>query len=100
MEPLHKAIEDLYKLEGEENQQALRVIIVSSLAGGTGSGIILPVALYVRNYLKTHFAQAANIVRGFFLLPEVFYGVIPGAAERNNLKCNAYATLRELDAFL
>ncbi len=100
MEELHKAIEELYKLEGNEYQQALRVIIVSSLAGGTGSGLILPVALYIKNYLQTHFRQSANITRGFFLLPEVFYGVIPGQAERNNLKSNAYATLRELDAFM
>ncbi len=100
MEPLHKAIEDLYKLEGSEYEQALRIIIVSSLAGGTGSGLILPVALYIKNYLATRFRQSTNITRGFFLLPEVFYGVIPGQAERNNLKCNAYAALRELDAFL
>lgn len=100
LEPLHKAIEELYKLEGNEYEQALRVIIVSSLAGGTGSGLILPVALYVKHYLATHYRQGANISRGFFLLPEVFYDVIPGQAERNNLKCNAYATLRELDAFL
>ena len=100
MEPLHQAIEDLYKLEGNEFEQALRVIIVSSLAGGTGSGLILQVALYVKNYLATHYRQGANITRGFFLLPEVFYGPIQGQAERNNLKCNAYATLRELDAFL
>lgn len=100
MEELHRAIEDLYKLEGEEYQQALRVIIVSSLAGGTGSGLILPVALYIKNYLATRFRQSANITRGFFLLPEVFYSVIPGQAERNNLKSNAYATLRELDAFM
>ena len=33
-------------------------------------------------------------------MPEVFYSVIPGQAERNNLKSNAYATLRELDAFI
>lgn len=100
LEPLHEAIEDLYKLEGNEYDQALRVIIVSSLAGGTGSGLILPVALYIKNYLATRFRQSANITRGFFLLPEVFYGVIDGQAERNNLKSNAYATLRELDAFL
>lgn len=100
METLHKAIEDLYKLEGDEHQQALRIIIVSSLAGGTGSGLILPVALYIKHYLKTRFRQSANITRGFFLLPEVFYEVIKGQAERNNLKSNAYATLRELDAFL
>ena len=100
MDELHQAIENLYKLEGNEYEQALRVIIVSSLAGGTGSGLILPVGLYIKNYLKTRFRQSANITRGFFLLPEVFYEVIKGQAERNNLKSNAYATLRELDAFL
>ena len=100
MEPLHEAIQSLYKVEEDKADQALRVVIVSSLAGGTGSGLILPVALYTRNYLQTHFRQSANITRGFFILPEVFYEVIVGQAERNNLKANAYATLRELDAFL
>lgn len=100
MEPLHNAIEELYKLEGDSSEQALRVVIVSSLAGGTGSGLIFPVALYLKNYLATKFQASANITRGFFILPEVFYEVIRGQSERNNLKCNAYATLRELDAFL
>jgi len=100
MEPLHEAIEELYKLNGEQMDQSLRIIIVSSLAGGTGSGLILPVALYIKNFLQIRFQQSANITRGFFILPEVFYEVIKGQAERNNLKCNAYATIRELDAFL
>lgn len=100
MEPLHEAIQSLYKVEEDKAEQALRVVITSSLAGGTGSGLILPVALYVRNYLATHFRQSANITRGFFILPEVFHEVIVGQTERNNLSANAYATLRELDAFL
>lgn len=100
IEPLHEAIQSLYKVEEDKADQALRVVVVSSLAGGTGSGLILPVAMYVRNYLATHFRQSANITRGFFILPEVFYEVITGQTERNNLKANAYATLRELDAFL
>ena len=100
IEPLHKAIEELNQLTGEQAQQALRVIVVSSLAGGTGSGLILPVAMYIKHFLATRFKQSANIMRGFFILPEVFYEVITGQPERNNLRCNAYATLRELDAFL
>ena len=67
------------------------MVIVSSLAGGTGSGLILPVALYLKNYLATKFQASANITRGFFILPEVFYEVIRGQSERNNLRCNAYA---------
>lgn len=82
MEPLHNAIEELYKLEGDSSEQALRVVIVSSLAGGTGSGLILPVALYLKNYLATKFQASANITRGFFILPEVFYEVIRGQSER------------------
>jgi len=100
LEPLHEAIQDLYKLDEDAPEQALRIIIVSSLAGGTGSGLLLPVALYIRNYLATRFRQNASITRGFFILPEVFDEVIPGQAERNNLRSNAYAALRELDAFL
>ncbi len=100
MDALHAAIEDLYKVEADHSDQALRVIIVSSLAGGTGSGLILPVALYIKNFLATRFQQSANIIRGFFILPEVFFEVIRGQSERNNLMCNAYATLRELDAFM
>lgn len=100
MEPLHEAIQSLYKVEEDKIDQTLRVVICSSLAGGTGSGLILPVAMYVRNYLNTHFRQGSNITRGFFILPEVVYEVISSQSERNNLKANAYATLRELDAFL
>ncbi|MBF0578759.1 hypothetical protein IM774_02935 [Erysipelotrichaceae bacterium RD49] len=100
LEPLHEAIQSLYKVDQTQGDQALRVIIVSSLAGGTGSGLILPIALYIRQYLKTHYRQNANITRGFFILPEIFYEVITDRAERNNLSANAYATLRELDAFL
>ena len=100
MTELHEAIDCLYKLSGETTVQALRVIIVSTLAGGTGSGLLLPVALYLRDYLMTNYQLSASIVRGFFILPEVLYKVIPTESERNNLRCNAYATLRELDAFL
>lgn len=57
MEPLHNAIEELYKLEGDSSEQALRVVIVSSLAGGTGSGLILPVALYLKIILQPNFRQ-------------------------------------------
>ncbi|MCL1950684.1 MAG: tubulin-like doman-containing protein [Turicibacter sp.] len=100
MEELHNAVDKLFKLTNSDKQQALRVVIVSSLAGGTGSGILLPTALYIKKYLKSRFPQLSCITRGFFILPEVFFDVIKGNAERDNLRCNAYATLRELDAFL
>lgn len=96
---LHKAIDELYKVDAAAQDQSLRVTIVSSLAGGTGSGLILPVAMYIRHYLTTKMQQSANVCRGFFVLPEIFYDVIP-EGQKNHLRANAYASLRELDAFL
>lgn len=100
LRPLHEAIESLYRLEENYNEQALRVTVVSSLCGGTGSGIILPVGLYLRSYLERFFRVKDLIIRGFFLLPEVFYDVCRGADEQEALRANAYATLRELDTFI
>lgn len=99
LEKLDRAIEDLYRLNGDAAPQAMRVMIISTLAGGTGSGIVLPLALYVKHFLTTRFQKNASVIRGFFILPEVFF---PGKSpeERNNLCCNAYAALRELDAFM
>lgn len=97
---LHNAIEQLFRIDKDQEEQSLRVIITSSLAGGTGSGILLSVAMYLTNYLKAKFPKAKAITRGFFVQPDVFYKVIPGAEEQQNLQVNAYAAVRELDAFL
>lgn len=99
MRVLEKAIEELYFLDGAAAPQAVRVIIVSTLAGGTGSGIVLPVALYVRHFLETRFRKSASVMRGFFLLPEIMYGN-KSPEECGSLCCNAYASMRELDAFM
>lgn len=100
MAPLNEAIEELYKLKGQKTVQAPRVILAGSLCGGTGSGLILPVAMYIRHFLSTKLQQGSAIIRGFFLLPEVFDGVIKTQSERNNLRSNAYAAVREIDAFM
>ena len=100
MAPLNEAIEHLYKLKGQKTVQAPRVILAGSLCGGTGSGLILPVAMYIRHFMSTKLQQGSAIIRGFFLLPEVFDGVIKTQSERNNLRSNAYAAVREIDAFM
>lgn len=100
MTPLDEAIESLYELNGQKTVQAPRVIIAGSLCGGTGSGLVLPISLYIRNFMSTKLQQGSAIIRGFFLLPEVFDGVIKTQSERNNLRSNAYAAVREIDAFM
>jgi len=97
---LDDAIYDLYKLESGTTKQVLRIIIVSSMAGGTGSGLILPVSMYIRQFLKTKMQIPGNITRGFFILPEILYTNVPSETMRNAFKANAYAVLRELNAFI
>jgi len=100
LEPLDNAIYDLYKLESVPTTQVLRVIIVSTLAGGTGSGLILPVSMYIKHFLKTKIQIPGSITRGFFILPEILYGAVTAEPMRNAFKANAYAVLRELNAFI
>lgn len=66
LDQLHKAIETLFRIDKDQEEQSLRVIITSSLAGGTGSGLILPVALYLASYLNAKYPKAKAITRGFF----------------------------------
>ena len=100
LEPLHQAIDELFRIDKDQEEQALRVTITSSLAGGTGSGLILPVAMYLGDYLRAKYPKARAITRGFFIQPDVFYTVISATEEQRNLQVNAYAAVRELDAFL
>ena len=100
LDPLHRAIEGLFRIDKDQEEQSLRVIITSSLAGGTGSGLLLPVAMYLANFLRAKYPKAKAITRGFFIQPDIFYSVIKATEEQQNLQVNAYAAIRELDAFL
>lgn len=97
---LHDAINNLQKLNSDDMEQSIRVLIVSTLVGGTGSGILLPVAMYLRNYLENT-CNKKPIIRAFCMLPEIFFNdKSKTEVEKSNLRTNAYATLRELDAFM
>lgn len=98
--PLDEAIEDLYKLSGQSTEQAPRVILAGSLCGGTGSGLILPISMYIRNFLTSKLQHGTASIRGFFLLPEVFESVIGSTAERTVQRANAYAAVKEISAFM
>lgn len=81
---------------GEKSK--IRIMIVSSLSGGTGSGMFIQVALWLRKILD----RSDITIRGIFLLPDVFVKTI-GDIEKNKKTsvrhyCNAYAAIRELNA--
>lgn len=97
---INDAIDSLFPLSQDDYQQSVHVTVISTLAGGTGSGLILPVALYVKNYLETIRQQKSAIIRGFFILPDVMESVITNNVELSNQYSNAYASIRELDALM
>jgi hypothetical protein len=79
--------QDKYGLAIDAN--VLDVIIICSVAGGTGSGMFLDVAFMCRRELT-----GANVT-GYLILPSVFSNVIQNA----RLYANAYAALKELEYY-
>ncbi|MDD5832116.1 MAG: tubulin-like doman-containing protein, partial [Clostridiales bacterium] len=98
--PLHEAIDALFRKSGQQMKQALRVVMVSTASGGTGSGIILPLAMYIRDYVKNKYPNTALIVRSLIMLPETLDSVIGSSSERDSQRRNAYATIKEINAFM
>ena len=98
--PLYDAIDDLFRKSGKEMKQAMRVVIASTASGGTGSGIILPLTMFIRDYVKEKYPNTSLIVRSLILLPEVLDSVIDSQTERDSQARNAYATIKELNAFM
>lgn len=97
---LYKAIDDLFLKDGGDLKQALRVVVVSSIAGGTGSGIAMPISMMIRDYLYNHYREKAAIIRGFLLLPGILDTVISSETEKQSLRRNGYATIKEINAFM
>lgn len=98
---LYKAIDDLFNKDGNDKNQAIKVIIASTAAGGTGSGIAMEAGMLIRHYLKQNYPESAAIIRGYLVLPGVMNNtVISNESERDSLRRNGYATMREINAFM
>ena len=97
---LYSIIDDLFRKNGEGMKQALRVCIVSSAAGGTGSGIVMALAMFIRKYIKQNYPNRAVLIRGLLVLPSVLDSVIETETEKDSLRRNAYATVKEINAFM
>ncbi len=100
MAKLYEAIDELFKKTGKDLNQALRVVFVASATGGTGSGMTLPLTMFIRNYVNEKYPNSSVIIRGMMLLPEVLDKEIKSTVEKNSLRRNAYATIKEINAFM
>lgn len=72
------------------------VYIISSVAGGTGSGSFIPIALYTKRYLRKCLGKDP-IINAMIALPDI-YADSQTPDNRVKIYANAYAILRELNA--
>jgi len=77
--------------------QGANLYLVSSVAGGTGSGLLLPLAFTLKNYLSTAL-QKTLLVKAIVLFPDVYtlsndVGFNPD--EKRRVRANAYAFFKE-----
>lgn len=77
------------------NKEHLNVIIVASIAGGTGSGTFLDMAYLVRQQLKRLGIVRKATLMGYLVTPSVF----GGTQNMQRLYANGYAALKELNHF-
>lgn len=85
-------------LQGQVSRDMqMEIIIVGSLAGGTGAGMLVDMALLVRAQARK-LVQENYVVRGFFVLPRAF--VAGGLGEGRDMLARSFAAWRELDRFM
>ncbi|MBR6044444.1 MAG: hypothetical protein IKP47_02295 [Ruminococcus sp.] len=94
---LDEAIKQLKLAKGEISPSNFRVMIVSSFAGGTGSGMFLQTALFLRKYIRKNYSSEI-LIRGMFALPDMFMECDLNDNQRESMYANAYAALKELSA--
>jgi len=88
-----KTVNKIFPSQGSGLNASPRVVIISSLAGGTGAGIFLQVAMYLRKVIK----RDDVLVTGIFLLPDALTetGTITNQ-QIDNIRANGYACIKEL----
>lgn len=97
---LYAAIDELYNKDGADKRQTVKVVVASTVAGGTGSGIAMIVAMLIRNYISENYPDSSAIIRGFLLMPGVLDTFQPSTSEQLSLQRNGYATIKEINAFM
>jgi hypothetical protein len=93
---LQSAVQRLTDLKLGIEQKGINVFVISSVCGGTGSGIFLDVAYLTRHVIERSGLQSSFCyVNGVLALPSVFPNVAPVG-----IQSNSYAALAELDYFM
>lgn len=78
----------------------LDFILLARWRAGTGSGVILPLAMYLNRFIQGEQGDNLAICKGFFILSSAFYPSCGSELEKKSLDANAYAAVKELSAFM
>ncbi len=87
-----RALEDV----GQDPGDICEIYVIASIAGGTGSGSFIPIALFAKRFLREKMNRDP-IVNAMIALPEI-YEESQSTENRVKIYANAYAILRELNA--
>lgn len=88
----HRALENMALEPGV----ACEIYVIASVAGGTGSGTFIPIALYAKRFLRQNLNKEP-IVNAMIALPDI-YADSQTPDNRVKIYANAYAIFRELNA--
>lgn len=92
---LENILQDLNRADGTTLSRGILVLVVCSVAGGTGAGTVLQFPLYLEQVLSEKFADDNVQMECAMLLPNMF----ARAQDPENqmaARANAYAVIREL----
>ncbi len=97
-EKLRRAVDSILENQGDSLVRSVRIMIVGSATGGTGSGLGIQLPFYVRKVLEE--ANIPNVlIRGLFLMPNLVEAVQDTEPKKKAVNVNGYAFLKELNAF-
>lgn len=77
-----------------------KVYVITSLAGGTGSGMLIDLCYMVRSTVGDRLAWPSFPITGYLMLPEAFRMVVRSPQLQQRQYANAYAALRELNYWM
>ena len=96
--PIEEEIKRIRANKGDGGNGNLTVMIVGSITGGTGAGLFLQLPYYIRKLMKNTDGLDAIVIRGMFVGPDLTANVQPSKINKDAVRVNAYACLKELNA--
>lgn len=97
--PMAEEIKRILKHTGDRDNTGFNVFLVGSVTGGTGAGLFLQMPFYIRSLLKTEYAIDNIRIRGMFVSADITKDIQPSKINRDAVMVNAYACMKELNAF-